>query len=145
MRIIDENTPPLIRNKRGRNPLYPWDEWLQHGKAVMLTEGEDFHCRPSSIRQQAYNRALDKHGRLTATMARTDEGIWTVTLTFWYDDAYLAAHPELDPAMAEAQRIADETADDEIPIEPLGVTARSNYGRESIPPRPGMWGPPDEM
>jgi len=45
----------------GRNPIYPWDTWLD-GSIWMLIQGEDFHCTPGSmiktVRRTAHKRGL---------------------------------------------------------------------------------------
>jgi hypothetical protein len=129
MEIVSDNSEPLINGRRGRPSQYNWNEWLQHGKRVRLIEGVDFTCRTSSIRQQAYNQAMNRHGTVSTHIAKMTSGMWAVELTFWYNDSYLAK---------KAIESTESFVDEELPM-----SRSSSYGKESIPNSPGKWGPPD--
>ena len=49
-----------------KRKMYPFQEWLD-GKARRLFQGEDFHCKPASIRNQIFKAAKD-NGRKIRTM-----------------------------------------------------------------------------
>jgi hypothetical protein len=140
MEIVSDNSAPLIDGQRGRPTKHRWDQWLQHGKTVRLIEGVDFVCKASSIRQQAYNRAMDKHGTVQTRVARTADGTFAVEITFWNDEAFLMKQArEAGPIEDEEELEVVQEDDDELPM----VSASSSYGRESLPPT-GQWGPPSE-
>lgn len=138
MEIVDENSEPLQSLSRPRGK-YPWNEWLVHGKTVKLVEGVDFTCRASSLRQQAYNRALDMHGTLQSRMARQGTR-YVIELRFNYHEDYLDAHPEVLPSV-DLYKDSGLDEEDDLPSAPR--PGRSTYGQDTIPERPGQWGPPE--
>ena len=56
--VLDEALEP---RRKGPKPKYPWDEWLD-GRTRLLTPGEDFDVKTSTMRamvyQQAYKRGM---------------------------------------------------------------------------------------
>jgi hypothetical protein len=117
MEYINEDTEPLIHvERRGRKPLYPWDEWLRHNKPVRLVEGADFTCRLSSLRQQAFTQAANRHGSLSTHTGVDLAGNNVLELTFQFSAQYLAKMERIeregDRAMAVHSAIAAEEVDD---------------------------------
>ena len=54
MRTIDE-----LPKRQGRGPKYDWDTIL-NGDVNVLTQGEDFDCKPSSFESQARRVAAER-------------------------------------------------------------------------------------
>ncbi len=81
MEIVDENSAPLLRRPRSGRPIqYNWDKWLQNNKTVRLVQGEDFACKPASMRMQTYNMARLRGGKATV---------------------HIGIHPDADKAVIE--------------------------------------------
>jgi len=59
---------------------YPWSEWLD-GDPWELTKGEDFQCKPSTLRANAQTQAKKRNGRVRTAQA-TENGRQTVVLQF---------------------------------------------------------------
>jgi len=123
MEIVNENTPPLIKRHGGRQPKYPWDEWLRHNHAVRLVEGSDFDCTAASLRMMSYNQARRRGGRVRVSIGEDILGRNTVELTFQFTTATIKKQQrELD----DVEQVDNDLVDDsEI------VT--------------GQWGPPKTL
>jgi hypothetical protein len=68
MEILTNEDKRLRPSRRGRHTINQWDKWLKHNTTVRLIEGEDFTCRPQSIRQQAYNKAAELGGTVSVSI-----------------------------------------------------------------------------
>lgn len=67
-RIVEDSS---IDWGKGRKNDYPWDEWFD-GQARLLRRGEDFPCKPHSMRAQAYNQG-HKRGQSVRTKVISDD------------------------------------------------------------------------
>lgn len=60
------------RRRRGRQPLYRWDEWFRSGRFALRT-GVDYRCATDQMTQQIRNQASAR--RLSVEVVPTARGL----------------------------------------------------------------------
>ena len=62
----------------GRPTKYPWRDWLRDDLSpVEVIEGEDFTCKPGSLRQQVNLKAKER-GLRASLVKLKGEGSWAI-------------------------------------------------------------------
>ncbi len=58
----------------GRPPIYDWESLLDE-QPHTLVQGEDFHCRPISLRTLIYRTAADRGKRASVKVGNGKNGV----------------------------------------------------------------------
>jgi hypothetical protein len=105
-KIVDS----LPKSERGREKRYEWlaplyEQLADNDKAVELVEGEDFTCKPSSMRQFLYRDAPEHGFKVRVRTRESEDGHGVVTFAVERDGAKAtSSEPAKGKASSKPQR-----------------------------------------